>query len=270
MHSVFFDANYGDDIVLRAQNLSIGYNNKGRINTVASKINFSLKKGQLIGLVGANGSGKSTLLRTLSHVQPALGGFIALDKKLINEYAPLELAKRLSLVLTDKTISKNLTVKELIALGRQPYTNWIGHLTNKDKAIINNAIELCKINKIKDEKCYELSDGQFQKVMIARALAQDTDLILLDEPTTHLDVHHQAYVLKLLQELTQTTQKTIFFATHEIDLAIQLCDSIIAITNYDVIFDTPKNLIKNETFDALFPEDVIVFDDRSESFKIKK
>ena len=112
-------------------------------------------------------------------------------------------------------------------MGRHPYTNWVGSLTSKDIEIVENAFKLVNISELRNKKCYELSDGQLQKVMIARALAQDTDIIVLDEPTTHLDMYHKAYILKLLQKLTKETGKTILFSSHEIDLAIQLCDTMI-------------------------------------------
>ena len=167
-------------------------------------------------------------------------------------------------------VAKNLSVYELVALGRQPYTNWIGNLSPKDQSIINVALEQTNILDLKDKKCYELSDGQLQKVMIARALAQDTDLIILDEPTTHLDMYHKAYVLKLLQQLTKTTNKTILFSSHEIDLAIQLCDTMIVMSKDNVQCNTPKQLISNGTFEKLFPEDLITFNDKTGSFKVSK
>jgi len=157
-----------------------------------------------------------------------------------------------------------------VALGRHPYTNWIGNLTNDDIKIVNNALNLVNILDLKEKKCYELSDGQLQKVMIARALAQDTDVIVLDEPTTHLDMYHKAYILKLLKKLTKETGKTILFSSHEIDLAIQLCDTMIVMTKDDVVCDQPCDLISKGVFKSLFPKDLINFDDKSGSFRVTK
>ncbi len=257
-------------IVLKTNNLSIGYRFKKEETIVATNINIELKQGELVGLVGANGIGKSTLLRTLTRVQPPLSGTVSIDSKLIDDYSSLDLAKSLSLVLTEHSFSKNLTVFELIALGRQPYTNWIGNLSNNDKSIVNQVMQQTSIETLQHKKCYELSDGQLQKVMIARALAQDTALIILDEPTTHLDMYHKAYILNLLKTLANDTKKTILFSSHEIDLAIQLCDKLIVMTDSQVISGTPEALISNGSFNTLFPEDLIVFDSNSGSFKVKK
>lgn len=257
-------------IVLKTKHLSIGYKTKNDEVVVASNVNIELHKGKLIGLVGANGIGKSTLLRTLTTVQPKLSGTIFIDEKQIDNYSQLELAKTLSLVLTEAISSKNLTVFELVALGRQPYTNWVGNLSSNDITIIENAISLTNIDALKHKKCFELSDGQLQKVMIARALAQDTEIIILDEPTTHLDMYHKAYILKLLQNLAKETNKTILFSSHEIDLAIQLCDTMVVMTESEVISGSPCNLISQGIFNSLFPEDLILFDEKTGSFRVKK
>jgi iron complex transport system ATP-binding protein len=256
--------------ILKTDNLSIGYTSKKSETVVASHINLELHKGEFVGLVGANGIGKSTLLRTLTKVQNPLQGEVFIQEENIKNLTALDLAKSLSLVLTEQIVSKNMSVFELVALGRQPYTNWVGNLSEEDLAVVENAIIQTNIVSLKDKKCYELSDGQLQKVMITRALAQDTDLIILDEPTTHLDMYHKAYILKLLQKLAKDTQKTILFSSHEIDLAIQLCDKIIVMTSDAVVMDEPCNLISKGVFNHLFPEDLIAFDARTGSFKVKK
>jgi len=256
--------------VLKTENLSIGYRAKKAKSIIGSNINIALRQGELIGLIGANGIGKSTLLRTLTKVQEPISGSITINAKSLDSMSNLDLSKSLSLVLTDHNFSKNLTVFELIALGRQPYTNWIGNLSETDKTIVKRVIQQTSIDGLEHKKCYELSDGQLQKVMIARALAQDTALIILDEPTTHLDMYHKAYILNLLKTLANDTKKTILFSSHEIDLAIQLCDTLIVMTDSQVISGTPKTLINNGSFNMLFPEDLIVFDTTSGSFKVKK
>lgn len=257
-------------IVLKTKNLCVGYTSKKETTRIGSSINIELNNGELVGLVGANGIGKSTLLRSLTNVQPKLEGEILINNKALNKYSNLELAKVLSLVLTESLSSKNLTVFELVALGRQPYTNWIGNFSKEDINIVNQALNQINIKALSYKKCFELSDGQLQKVMIARALAQDTDVIILDEPTTHLDMYHKAYILKLLQKLAKETNKTILFSSHEIDLAIQLCDKMIVMTKDKVVSDKPCNLISNGTFDSLFPKDLIDFDEKTGSFRVKK
>lgn len=257
-------------IILKTKDLSIGYTSKKSKTVVASNINIELKKGTLVGLIGANGIGKSTLLRTLTNVQNPLSGEVYINNTNLLKYAAIDLAKVLSLVLTEPVASKNMSVLELVALGRQPYTNWIGSLSKRDLEIINKALNQTNITELKHKKCFELSDGQLQKVMITRALAQDTDLIILDEPTTHLDMYHKAYILKLLQRLAIETNKTILFSSHEIDLAIQLCDQLVVMTKTGVVSDAPCNLIKKGTFETLFPKDLIAFDEKTGSFRVKK
>ena len=255
-------------IILSTHDLQIGYRNKKEDIIIASNINIEIAEGELVGLIGINGVGKSTLLRSLTGVQDPLQGKVSISGQELDSIPSEKLSEIISIVLTEQPISKNLSVFELIALGRQPYTNWIGTLTAVDREFIYNAMKLVDITDLQLKKCYELSDGQLQKVLIARALAQDTALVVLDEPTTHLDIYHQAYVLKLLKDLTIQTQKGILFATHEINLAIQLCDRIILMQKDQVHTGTPKELIENKVFSAMFPPDLIYFDNQSQSFKI--
>ncbi|SDS64009.1 iron complex transport system ATP-binding protein [Formosa sp. Hel1_31_208] len=257
-------------IILKTKDLSIGYTSKKETSVISKNINIELNQGELIGLVGANGIGKSTLLRTLTTIQAPIDGSILLNEKTISDYTSRELAQTMSLVLTEQLISKNLSVFELVALGRQPYTNWIGNLTERDINIITLALEQTHLSELKHRKCFELSDGQLQKAMIARALAQDTNLIILDEPTTHLDMYHKAYILKLLQKLAKDTNKTILFSSHEIDLAIQLCDTMVVMAKDKVVSDSPCNLIEQGVFESLFPKDLISFDVKTGSFRVKK
>ena len=255
-------------IILQAAKISIGYTSKKIKNIIASNINLSLEKGKLIALIGANGIGKSTLLRTITGIQKTISGTVLLNGKNIHELDALTLAQNLSVVLTEKLPPSNLTVWELIALGRQPYTNWIGTLTDKDIAKINEAIELTQISHLISKKHYEISDGQLQIVLIARALAQDTPLIILDEPTTHLDLLHKVVLFKLLKKLTQETEKCILFSTHDIDMAIQLSDEMIIMTPENVIQDQPCNFILKGSFNTLFQDEHIVFDSEKGKFII--
>ena len=256
-------------IILQATDISIGYSNKKETTVVASHVNLSLEKGKLTALIGANGIGKSTLLRTLIGIQSPLSGKVFLKEKDIHSLDNLTLAQHLSVVLTDKLPPSNLTVFELIALGRQPYTNWIGKLTEDDIAKVNKALELTQISHLADKRHYEISDGQLQIVLIARALAQDTPLIILDEPTTHLDLLHKVTLLKLLKKLTQETGKSILFSTHDIDMAIQLSDEMIIMTPESVVQDQPCNLIIKGNFNTLFQDEHILFDAEKGKFVIK-
>lgn len=255
--------------VLHTDNLSIGYTSKAGKTVIAKNLNLTLTEGKLIALIGANGIGKSTLLRTITGIQKPLEGTVFLNDKKITAYEPLELAQNLSVVLTEKLPPSNLTVFELVALGRQPYTNWIGSLTENDVEKVREAIELTHINHLSGKKHYEISDGQLQNVLVARALAQDTPLIILDEPTTHLDLVHKVALFKLLRKLTHETGKCILFSTHDVDLAIQLSDEMIVMTPEKTVQNDPCTLISEGIFNTLFEDEHIFFDAEKGKFIIK-
>jgi iron complex transport system ATP-binding protein len=254
--------------ILSTSNLSIGYQSKKEKNIIAENLNLTFEEGKLISLVGGNGIGKSTLLRTITGIQKPLAGTVMLKEKEIHLYDSLSLAQNLSLVLTEKLPPSNLTVFELIALGRQPYTNWLGKLSKEDLEKINQAILLTRVEHLIDKRHHEISDGQLQIVLIARALSQDTPLIILDEPTTHLDLFNKVSVFKLLKKLSQETSKCILFSTHDIDLAIQLSDEMIVMTESMVEQDQPCNLITKGIFNTLFKDSSITFDGEKGKFII--
>lgn len=254
--------------ILHTVDLTIGYKTKKATVVIAENLNLNLQSGKLIALIGANGIGKSTLLRTITGIQSPLSGSVFLNDKNILTHKNSELAQNLSVVLTEKLPPSNLSVFELVALGRQPYTNWIGTLTATDIEKINEAMELTQISNLSQKKHFEISDGQLQKVLIARALAQDTPLIILDEPTTHLDLLHKVSLFKLLQTLTKQTQKCILFSTHDIDLAIQLSDEMIIMTPEMVVQDEPCNHISKGNFNTLFKDEQISFDAEKGKFVI--
>lgn len=254
---------------IQTQALSIGYKTKSETKVIAQDINLALSKGKLIALVGENGVGKSTLLKTLTGIIPPIQGEITLLNKPLHSYKPLALAKELSIVLTDKLPPSNLTVYEIIALGRQPYTNWLGTLSSEDHEKIEAAIACTDIAHLKEKKHDEISDGQLQIALITRSLSQDTSIIALDEPTTHLDLVHKAALLKLLQKLAHETGKTIIYSTHDIDLAIQMADEMIVITPHKIVQDQPCNLIQSGIFNTLFDSEHLSFDAAIGKFKIK-
>lgn len=255
--------------VLHTKNLTIGYKNKSNTTVIAKNLNIHLTSGKLIGLIGANGIGKSTLLKTITGIIKPVEGNVFINNKSIETFKSEDLAKELSIVLTEHLPPSNLSVYEIVALGRQPYTNWLGTLSNEDKIKIEEALTLTEIHSFQHKKHFEISDGQLQKTLIARALAQDTDLIILDEPTTHLDLVHKVTLLKLLQKLTHETGKTILYSTHDIDLAIQLCDEIIVITEDQVYQNEPCKLIEEGIFNEIFKNENIQFDALHGKFNIK-
>jgi len=257
-------------IVLETKNLTIGYQQKKAKKVIAENLNLSIEKGKFIALLGKNGIGKSTLLRTISKVQEQLSGAVFLNNKNLNEYSNKELATNLSLVLTERLPESQLTVFELIALGRQPYTNWVDKLSENDIEKINLAIQLTEVEHLKDNRFYELSDGQLQRVLIARALAQDTDVIILDEPTAHLDMHHTYKIFQLLKNLVETTQKTIIISTHQINLALEIVDELIIMNSDEVFSGKTEDLIEQNKLENLFPKEILNFNKKLRQFTINK
>lgn len=214
--------------IISAQNLSIGYPKSRNRNTslLYKDMSFNLYAGELTCLLGSNGAGKSTLLRTLTGLQLPLEGDVFLKGKSILKYSEQELSTLLGLVLTDKTVVGGLTVSELVGLGRYPYTGFFGRLTKEDHRIVEKAMhDVCILHK-KDSYVAELSDGERQKVMIAKALAQECPIIILDEPTAFLDIVNRIEIMNLLYLIASQQNKTILLSTHDIELALTLADRL--------------------------------------------
>jgi len=254
--------------IIQVKNLNIGYASKKEVKTIASNLNIDLDAGNLVCLLGKNGIGKSTLLRTLTKVQPSLKGEVFINSTNLETFNFSNFAKIVSLVLTERLPDSSLTVFELVALGRQPYTNWIGYLTTEDLHIIDAAFEKTNTKHLMNSKCYELSDGQLQKILIARALAQNTPIIVLDEPTAHLDLHHTINTFSLLKNLASEFQKTIIVSTHEINLALQLADELWLMTPNQFISGKTETLISNDSVNQLFESDLITFNKTLKQFTI--
>jgi len=250
--------------------LTIGYESRKKTNVVSNNINFSIEKGRLIFILGKNGIGKSTLLKTISKTIPSIAGTILCNGIKIKTLSEQQLATQLSLVLTESLPESLLTVYELVALGRQPYTNWVDTLSDIDKEAVKKALIQTETLHLQNKPFLELSDGQLQRVLIARTLAQNTDIIILDEPTAHLDMHHTVNVFELLKKMVQEQQKTIIISSHEINLALQLADDIILFIEDKVYKNTPKNLIKDNIFDKLFSSEYISFNSNLQQFTFSK
>ncbi|PID94713.1 MAG: iron ABC transporter ATP-binding protein [Bacteroidales bacterium] len=251
-------------------NLAVGYKNRKNIKVVAKDINAEINSGELTSLLGANGIGKSTLLRTLSAFQPQLDGKITVCNNDIAHYSELEFAKLVSVVLTDRIDLKNMLVRDLVALGRSPYTGFWGTLTPLDHKKIYDAISLVKIEKLMEREVHTLSDGEKQKVMIAKALAQDTPIILLDEPTAFLDFPSKVEVMQLLHRLSRETQKTIFLSTHDLELALQIADKVWLMDNMAQIHvGTPEDLSINGVLSQFFAQKGIIFDTKTGLFRVE-
>lgn len=214
-----------ETIVLK--DLSIGYRiNKKTTKTVLSMLNAAIFSKQLTCLIGANGVGKSTLLRTISAFQPVISGQILLNGQDIGTLSIKQLSQLISVVLTDKPDVQNMTVNEIVGLGRSPYTGFWGTLKKHDQEIVDNALQMVGIMSLKRSPFHALSDGEKQKTMIAKALAQETPIIILDEPTAFLDYPSKVDVMQLLKRLAHDMDKTIFLSTHDLELALQIADTI--------------------------------------------
>lgn len=252
---------------MNVKDLSIGYTHP-ETKLLHKNISFDIFPGDFVALIGSNGIGKSTLLRSLSNLQKPISGEVMLHDKNINQYSSSELAHKISLVLTNPPASKNLSVLEYISLGRFPHTNWLGHLTKKDKQAINQAIEITQIQDLIHQQCYALSDGQYQRIAIARAITQDTPIIILDEPTSHLDMHHKVEVLKLLNTLAKEHNKSILFASHEIEWVIQLCNKIMIMMPGQAKLMETEELLESDMLNQLFEKEHIEFDKNTKRFRI--
>jgi iron complex transport system ATP-binding protein len=253
---------------ISCENLNIGYSSKKDSHVICSNISMQLETGKLYSLIGQNGIGKSTFLKTLTGILKPIQGTISILGKNILHWNEADFAKNVAIVLTEKIPTSNLTVFELIALGRQPYTNWLGNLSEIDLRIIYDAINLTELAEIQNKKITEISDGQMQRVLIARALSQNTPIIILDEPTTHLDLYHKVTLIKLLKKLANTTNKCILYSTHDVDLAIQLSDEMLLMYDEKIELDSPCNFIEKGTFDVIYKEDFIQFDATKGKFVI--
>lgn len=255
---------------VKIKGLSIGYKTKNHTKIVACGICTSIEEAKLTCLLGANGVGKSTLLRTLSAFQPKLEGEIEILGKEIEEYTDKELSTTIGVVLTEKCDVRNMTAYELIGMGRSPYTGFWGTLGAKDRRIIEESIALVKIENLATRMVHTLSDGERQKVMIAKALAQQTPVIFLDEPTAFLDFPSKVEIMQLLHRLTRETGKTIFLSTHDLELALQIADKIWLMDHrHGITIGTPEDLALEGHLSNFFARKGIVFDMETGLFRIE-
>ncbi len=247
---------------LSATALNIGYTQrKGEVNMVHSELSFSLKSGEVTALLGLNGAGKSTLLRTLCSFQPTLGGEVQLLGRPLTEYSPRELSRTIGVVLTEKSNCGGITVYDLVALGRHPYSGFFGELSPEDHTIIRESLSSVGIEEKAMDFVAQLSDGERQKVMIAKTLAQQCPIIILDEPTAFLDVISRVEVMVLLRRLASEQNKTILLSTHDLDMAIQMCDCLWLLEKGAPLYcGSPEDLILQGRLTRFFSRAKITFD----------
>ena len=253
---------------MSTKSLSIGYASGKRKTILAENLDLCIESSAVICLLGQNGIGKSTLLRTLSKMQPPLDGDILLEGESIYSIDRNELAKKIGLVLTERIPESNLTVYEMVALGRQPYTNWIGKMVEEDKELVRRALKGAQLEELADMRCDELSDGQLQRAMICRAVAQDTKLILLDEPTAHLDIQHKIETFQLLKKLAVELGRSILISTHEVQLATQMADVLWLMNTEGITSGSPEDLIREGRINELFDRNTLQLDKETRQYPI--
>ena len=273
---------------IQLRNLSIGYQTRHGVKTVAEGISGSILSGQLTCLVGPNGVGKSTLLRTLSAFQPKTGGEVLFRSqetgvrrqesgdrsqesgdgyREIATFSDKELSRLIGVVLTEKPDVRNMTVRELVSLGRSPYTGFWGTYSKEDLRVVDEAITLVGIEALSQRMVHTLSDGERQKAMIAKALAQQTPVIFLDEPTAFLDYSSKVEMLQLLRRISREAEKTIFLSTHDVELALQLADTLWLMTG-SIAIGSPKALAASGDLERFINGKDISFDKETLSIRV--
>ncbi|MBS0011090.1 MAG: ABC transporter ATP-binding protein [Bacteroidales bacterium] len=246
--------------ILKIESLTIGYNAGSRNEKILlSSLKLSVRKGEMLALLGPNGIGKSTLLYTLAGLHPAVRGEIFLSGKKINLYSSPELARKISFVFTGGYNVYNMSVFETVSLGRFPHTNWLGQLTANDRAVVEQAIDSVGLSAYSGNNIGELSDGERQRAMIARALAQDTELIILDEPTAFLDLPNRYELISLLRKLSADNNKSVVFSSHDIHIAIREADKVWLASPDGITEGAPEDLALKGSFDKLFADSELSF-----------
>lgn len=253
------------DTVISTRKLKIGYKHK----SIHPAMNLNLYEGEFVCLIGQNGCGKSTLIRTLGGLQDPINGHVEINGEKLTKLSLKQRAKQISFVLTDRTASDNLTVRQTVEMGRMPYTNMFGTLTPSDKEICVSCMEETNIIHLQDRRLGEISDGERQRALIAKALAQNTPLILLDEPCAHLDLPNKIAIICLLRELANKSKKAVLMSSHELELALQAADKIWLMDNDGLQRGTPEDLILEGRIENAFNGKSCDFDPMSGTFNIK-
>lgn len=259
-----------DNILLYARNLSIGYQHKGALPRVVSeKLELDLRAGELVCLIGPNGAGKSTLIRTLIGMQHPLSGSIHLAGRDLRDFTPTERAKKLSVVLTSPVTVSHFRVFHVVALGRYPHTGWSGALSEDDKRIVSFSLNAVGAAGLTSRFMGEISDGEKQKVMIARGLAQDPAVLVLDEPTAFLDLPHKVEIMRILRSLSRHPGRAVLLSIHDLDLAMRNADRIWLIDKEGKMsFGAPEDLVLQGVLSAAFEMGGVHFDTERGTFII--
>lgn len=258
--------------LLSTQQLAIGYKLAGQAAaTVVDAIQVTLHPGELTCLIGPNGAGKSTLMRTLAGMQPPLAGCVLLGGEELHRLPPAQVAKQLAVVLTERVDVGNLSAYALVALGRHPYTDWRGRLREQDEAVVRQALITVGAGHLAARPLNQLSDGERQKVLIARALAQEPEVLILDEPTAFLDLPRRVEIMHLLHSLARAGKRAILLSTHDLDLALRMADRLWLLpTGGPLTVGLPEELALNGALAKAFQSEGVEFDNEQGAFKVQR
>jgi iron complex transport system ATP-binding protein len=255
--------------ILTLDSLRIGYHSGKKECLLLSPLSACGRRGELIAVIGRNGIGKSTLLRTLSGLQKPLGGNILYDDRSLSEYSRMELARKVGYISTEIIKVTNMSVYDLVSLGRFPHTNWIGKVESDDQEVIFDAIAKTSMTSFAHKFISELSDGERQKAMIARLLAQDTAIMVMDEPTAFLDVASKYEIMHLLHTLSDVAGKTIIYSTHDLQIATGQSDRIWLLLDDKLVEGAPEDLMLSGAFEHLFSSSSVLFNSKDGTFSFR-
>jgi iron complex transport system ATP-binding protein len=257
--------------LVSAVDLSIGYAKKKEIRVLQRRMELSLFEGDIVCLIGPNGCGKSTLIRTLAGIQQPLEGYVNVKEKNISKVPVAIRSQLLSIVLTEKTVVDHITVEEIVTLGRYASMNWLGSLKEADKNKIQQALDIVRMKELSQKTYGTLSDGEKQRAFIAKALASDAPVMLLDEPTAHLDIANRVEILTLLRNLSREKGHAVLISTHELDLALQLADEIWLMMPEGIMhIGTPEEIMHAGWLDKAFGNETLFFDPTPGTFAIRR
>jgi len=259
------------EVNITLSHLDIGFKTRPADLVLVRNIQTGVRQGEMVGIIGRNGSGKTTLIRTLCRLIPGLAGELVFNGRNIRQYTNHELSKIIGYVSTTQVVLANLNIFELVSLGRIPHTNWLGSLSGPDMNKIKKAIDLTGLDNLKDRKINEISDGERQRAMIARTLAQDTEFILLDEPTAFLDMIHRYEIIHLLHSLTRPPHnKTVVFSTHDINIALQYADKFWILKDGGMVEGAPEDLVISDEIQCLVADSDVSFNADTGQFAVSR
>lgn len=256
----------GDTFYFYTEGLTVGYHGVPLIKD----IRISLKKGEIMTLIGPNGAGKTTILKSIIQQLSPLGGVVYLDGKAVDQMTGKELSKKMSVVLTERVRPELMTCEDVVATGRYPYTGRFGILSDQDRRIVREAMELVHISELADRDFLKTSDGQKQRVMLARAICQEPDIIVLDEPTSFLDIRYKLEFLSILQNMSRTRNLSVLMSLHELDLAGRISDKIVCIKGDQVDrFGTPEEVFTPGYIPELYQMTTGSYDERTGNLELE-